>query len=364
MPATRIAKFAAISAMALAFIAVAFFLFGKSHDRPAARKQLLEFIPADANTVIYVDLADLKESPFLANLYAWAPNATQDSDYSQFVRDTSFAYERDLARAIIAVSSRGDKNKFLVVADAKFDHSKIDSYLQRNAKVAQQGKLKTYLLNSTVSGEPLCVAFFSDTRIAITNSENLSSEIAAAGANLNRKEWNSRFERLAGTPLFAVIRQDGSRQPGLGSVPLGGYNSPQLSVLLGQLPWISIAGKPEGDQLRIVAEGESVSDSASSQLRDFLQGLLLLAQNGLNDPKLRQQMKPQDRQTYLELLKSADIQKIDRGDWKSVRAVFTVTPDFLELARQASLTPQPAQSAAPQSSAMPAPQGSSKAHKK
>ena len=230
MPATRIAKFAAISAMALAFIAVTFFLFGRSHDRPAARKQLLEFIPADANTVIYVDLADLKESPFLANLYAWAPHATQDSDYSQFVRDTSFAYERDLARAIVAVSSRGDKNKFLVVADAKFDHSKIDSYLQRNAKVAQQGKLKTYLLNSTVSGEPISVAFFSDTRIAITNSENLSSEIAAAGANLNRKRMEFSIRAPCRNP--ALRRHPPGRFPATG-FGLGLSQRIQLAATLG-----------------------------------------------------------------------------------------------------------------------------------
>jgi len=38
---------------------------------------------------------------------------------------------------------------------------------------------------------------------------------------------------------------------------------------------------------------------------------------------------------YLELLKSADVSKIDRGDTKSVRLVFEITPGFLEAARKA-----------------------------
>jgi hypothetical protein len=73
-------------------------------------------------------------------------------------------------------------------------------------------------------------------------------------------------------------------------------------------------------------------------LRDFLQGVLLLAQNGLNDAKLRQQMNSEEREAYLEILKSADVQKIDRVEWKSVRVVLFVTPRFLDLARLPSVT--------------------------
>jgi hypothetical protein len=81
-------------------------------------------------------------------------------------------------------------------------------------------------------------------------------------------------------------------------------------------------------------------------LRDFLQGILLLAQSGLNDPKLRQRMNPEERQAYLEMLRSADIQKLDRGEWKSVRLVLEITPMFLDVARLAS-APTPAPTPAP-----------------
>jgi hypothetical protein len=72
-------------------------------------------------------------------------------------------------------------------------------------------------------------------------------------------------------------------------------------------------------------------------LHEFLQGVLVLAQNGLNDPKLRQKMNPEERRTYLEILNSADVQKIDRGEWKSVRLVLEITPHFLDMARLASI---------------------------
>jgi hypothetical protein len=189
-----------------------------------------------------------------------------------------------------------------------------------------------------VEDKPLSLAFLSDSRIAITDSENLSAVLPGAASESGHAEWNERFERLAGTPIFAVIRQDSTLQRALNAAAPGGYRSPALSTLLNQLQWISIAGKPDGDVLRVVSEGECLSDSTASQLRDFLQGVLLLAQNGLNDAKLRQQMNSEEREAYLEILKSADVQKIDRVEWKSVRVVLFVTPRFLDLARLPSVT--------------------------
>ena len=125
-------------------------------------------------------------------------------------------------------------------------------------------------------------------------------------------------------------------QSALHAAAPGGLVSPQLATLLAQLQWISVAGKSDGEQLRVVADGECLASTTASQLRDFLQGVLLLAQNGLNDPKLRQKMNPEERQAYLEIMSSADIQKIDRGEWKSVRLTLEITPKFLDLARLAS----------------------------
>ncbi len=114
----------------------------------------------------------------------------------------------------------------------------------------------------------------------------------------------------------------------------------------------------------MIADGESVAPSVTSQLNEFLQGVLLLAQNGLNDPKLRQTMNPEERQAYLELLKSADVQKIDRGEWKSVRVLLEITPKFLDIARLTSTSTPDQTSAAPKSAQKPAAIAKSKSRKK
>ena len=130
-----------------------------------------------------------------------------------------------------------------------------------------------------------------------------------------------------------------------GAAP-GGLRSPQLAALLDQLRWISIAAKPDGPLLRLVAEGECPSSSVATELSDFLAGIQVLAQNGLNDPQLRRHMNADERQAYLDLLKSADIRKIDRGESKSVRLVLSISPQFLSVANLSGLA-TPARSEEP-----------------
>lgn len=338
MTLSRTRKFAIVAGVAAVVIAG---LAVVSQHWPGsdanARRHLLRFLPADATVVVFLDLDEFRTSPFLAKFYSWAPHLAEDSEYAQFVRDTGFSYERDLKRAMLAVSNRGSMTSLLAVADGNFDRKKVEAFLNRNGKSIRQGKWDVFLLNASANDKPLSLAFLSDTRIAITDSGNLSAVLSSAAGDAGHVEWNERFERLAGTPLFAVIRQDPALQDALNAAAPGGFRSPALSAMLDRLKWISIAGKPEGDVLRVVTEGECLSDPTASQLRDFLQGVLLLAQNGLNDAKLRQQLNPEERQAYLEILKSADIQKIDRGEWKSVRVVLSVTPSFLEVARATSL---------------------------
>jgi len=101
---------------------------------------------------------------------------------------------------------------------------------------------------------------------------------------------------------------------------------------------------PDGDVVARLepgpAEGESTSETVSTQLHELLQGIQLLAQNGLNDPKLRRDMNPDERVAYLDLLKGVDVQKIDRGDSKSVRLILNITPQFLAVATLPKPSPQ------------------------
>ena len=300
------------------------------------RGEILSSMPADASGVLFVDLNALHQAQFFAALLAWAPKPQADPDYAQFVKDTGFDYERDLDRTAIAVEKRGSDFLLFAVADGRFDRKKITAYALKTGSCMNQ---KGHEICSVPASDPsrkISFTFWKDNRLALTNSTQLLDLLNGPQKNADSRDWQTRFERLAGSPVFAVVRQDAAVAAALSAQAPGGWSSPQLSTLLDQLQWITVAGIPEGDRLRLVTEGESPAETAVRQLADLLNGVVLLAQAGLNDAKTRQQLDPAARQAYLELLRSAEISKLDRGDSKAVRVVLEITPSLLESARPAS----------------------------
>ena len=71
--------------------------WGRSGSR--SPNDVLRHMPADAEAVLYIDLDALRQSPFLSELYKWAPEPKADPDYTQFLESTGFHYESDLHRA-------------------------------------------------------------------------------------------------------------------------------------------------------------------------------------------------------------------------------------------------------------------------
>lgn len=333
---------------------VAFYAYRRwGGDDSAAREGTLAAMPAGASTVVYADFAELRQSPFAAELYSWAPHPQVDADYAQFLRDTGFDYERDLDRVAIAAIKHGQDTTRFAVADGRFDRKKIGAYVAQSGTRETRGGREIFSVPTSGSSRKISFTFLRKNRIAMTDAADLAVLVSQPSTGQDAKEWRERFERLAGSPVFAVIRQDAAPGSALASRAPGGLQSPQLSALLDQLQWITIAGKPEGDRLRVVTEGECSVDAAARQLADMLNGVLMLAQAGLNGPQIRRQLDPQAREAYLEMLKGADVSRIDRGETKSVRLVFDVTPKFLQAARSALPAVVPA--APPPTPSIPSP---------
>lgn len=302
----------------------------------AAREEMLALMPPDASAVFFADFAELRRATFFAELYAWAPKPQADADYAEFLKQTGFDYERDLDRIAVASIKREQDSALDAIVDGKFDKQKISAYALKSGSVSKTDGREIFSVGMSGSAKKLSFTFLRDDRIALTDGADLNSFLIAKKQKEDSAEWRVRFERLAGSPVFAVIRQSAAAGAALAAQAPGGLQSPQLSSLLDQLQWITVAGKPENDLLRVVADGECRADGTARQLADLLNGVLLLSQAGLNDAKTRQQWDPAAREAYLELLKSADVTKLDRGDTKSVRLVFEITPKFLEAARAAS----------------------------
>jgi hypothetical protein len=311
-------------------------------DSIASRSEMLALMPEDATAVVFLDLAQFRSSPFLAQLFAWAPRPAVEEDYAQFVKATGFNYEKDLDRFAIAVSQPAKESIRFAIAEGRFDRKKIEAYAERSGLRLSHNGVVVFSMNWKNSSRPSFFTFMRDDRIAWTDDPSYTALFQKPRSQSSAAEWAEHFSRLAGTPVFAVMRQDGSAVASLAQQAPGGFRSPQLASLMGQLQWVTIGGKPEGEMLRVVIDGECTNETTIHQLKDIFGGIIVLAQAGLNSPETRKELDPQVRDAYLELLKSADVQSIDRGTAKSVRVIFDVTPKVLRAARSTALTGDPA----------------------
>ena len=324
----------------IAVVVAAFFVHPwRSSDAQVLRSQMLNLLPADSSAVIFLDLGQFRGTPFLAQLLQWAPQRPAEEEYKQFVQASGFDYERDLARMAISVSKKAGGDSVFGIADGRFDRNKMESYAATNGRQVGNSSNRVFAVSLNNSSRTLFFTFLNDSRMAWTDDS--AAESSPAPRIRTDSEWQEHFSRLAGTPLFALFKQDSGGIAGLTQQAPDGFHSPQLAELLAQLRWISLGGKPEGNILRVVVEGESSSDATARQLNDFLGGILLLSQAGLNSAKNSKQLDPAVRDGYLDLLRSAEVKKIDRGDVKSVRLVFDVTPKLLQTAE----IPKPAAAA-------------------
>src|SRR5208283_2036350 len=230
-------------------------------------------------------------------------------EYTQFVQATGFNYERDLDRVALGVSRGSNGSIFVVIADGRFDRARIEAHARRSGRSEVKNGATIFSIAPSGTSQVLFFTFLRGDRMAWTNDPSAAALFGQPDPFA--AEWRERYVRLAGTPLFAVIRQDSAAAAALAQQAPGGFRSPQLAALLAQLQWISIGAKPDGNLLRVVAEGECESEATMRQLNDLLSGILVLAQVGLNGADTRKKLDPQLREGYLELLQSAEVQKVD-----------------------------------------------------
>jgi hypothetical protein len=311
--------------------------FVHRHDAgTTARDALLSAMPPEASTVVFADLAELRRAPFATEFYNWIPKSEVDAEYADFLRKTGFDYEHDLDLAAIAVIKGEKESRLFAVAEGRFDPEKIEAYVAQSGTRETRNGREIFSVPLGDGTRRISFAFVSKDKIALSGAADLAPFLGPAPNTADAREWRERFTRLAGSPVFAVVRQDAEPGNALASRTPGGFQSPQLSTLLNQLQWITLAGKPEERSMRIVAEGECANEQTSRQLSDLLSGLLLMAEAGLNGPQTRRGLDPRIRDAYLEMIKGANVSRVDRGTTKSVRAVFDITSNFLNAVSTAS----------------------------
>jgi hypothetical protein len=310
---------------------------------------ILSQLPADAPVVAYLDAANLRalqNSPLAAALGLASPGPQAARDYANFVRDTGFDYTRDLDHAAIAVwpASFGTpdnvlgEDHVLAIADGRFDQQKIKTYALRTGKEIPYGSQLVY---EVPGNPPVSLTFLSPTRLALAGGRNATDLLArvnpnASSASSRGPAMQSRIQRVAGAPIFAVARTD--RLPQSIYAPL--HSSPQLEQIARSVQAITLAGQPDRNNLRITIDAECDAMKNAVQLAFLLETGKMAGSMALSDPRTRRQLT-KEQFTFVEaLINRATINHQN----KVVRTTLEITPDMLSTA---PVPPQPAASHAP-----------------
>jgi hypothetical protein len=316
--------------LAAVAIAVALLLYGSfrrnatTHASPAP--ELLSALPTGAPTLVYLDLAAVRASSFYQHRPDKGPIAVPNQDYADFVRSTGFDFEKDLDRVVIAswpAPSGKEPTKNVVIADGRFDRAKIRDYAMRKGKLDRQQGRDVFLFPTGDRVGWNSVTFLDEHRIALVAGPSVAPLFGGHADNPAADPARERAARLDGAAAFAITRVP----PIPDNFAPGGAQSTQLASLARSVQWITLAARPEGDDLRVSLEGECDNSTDALQLKSALELLRMIGRAGLESPKTRQSMDPAALAMLQTLLSNAEVtQAAER-----VRILVEITPDVWHL---------------------------------
>ena len=315
--------------LAAAAIAAALLLYGnlrRGNTAHASPTDLLSALPAGAPTLVYLDLAAVRASSFYQHRADKGPIALPNQEYADFVGSTGFDFEKDLDRVAIAswpAPSSNEQRKNIVIADGRFDRAKIRDYAMRKGKLDHQQGHEVFLFPTEDHAGWNSVSFLDDHRIAIVAGPSIAPLFAGHGDDSAADPARERAARLDGAAAFAITRVP----PVPDNFGSSEAQSEQLASLARSVQWITLAARPEGDDLRFSLEGECDNTTDARQLQSALELMRMFGRAGLENPKTRQSMDPAALALLQTLLNTAEItQAAER-----VRILVELTPDIFKL---------------------------------
>lgn len=307
----------------------------------SAVPELLSEVPAGAPTLVYADLVAIRASAFYQQRPDRGPIALPDRDYADFVQSTGFDFEKDLDRVVIASWPAGlnqGKKQTILIADGRFDHRKIHDYAVRKGNLDRQQGRDVFLFPSDNlpggsptaanpaagnSGKWNSLTFLNDHRLAIVEGASIAPLLGHSEDGSGGDPAREHAARVAGAAVFAITRVPAMPDK---SAP-GGGQSAQFMNLARSVQWITVAARPEGNNLRISLEGECQTPDDARKLQSTLEVLRMIGSSALESPKARQSIDPAAFGVLEVVLKNAEVS----ATAERVRILVELTPDVLKL---------------------------------
>ena len=177
---------------------------------------------------------------------------------------------------------------------------------------------------STTQGKNIRLEFLAANRVVLSDGGDLSALPSSNSSAALDPGMRDRLSRIAGAPVFAEINAaEFSSRAGAN----GGNQTAGFSATFASLRWISLAARPDGEQVFLSAEGECDNPQGAQRVAGTLELLRGILRGALADPKARGQMPPESAAAAGKLLENM---KITTEEMRA-RVLVAVTPEMLRL---------------------------------
>jgi hypothetical protein len=323
MRKNRIRIAAGLAAGALLASTLFYFSFLRGRTANASPvPELLSLLPSGAPTLVYVDLVAMRASSFYQHRPDKSPVAIPNQDYADFIRSTGFDFEKDLDRAVVGSwpPSEHEQFKTVVIAEGRFDRAKIHDYAARKGKVEHQEGHDVFVFPQGDGKRFESLTFLDDHRLAMVSGPSIAPLFAGPNADRTADPVRDRATRVDGAAAFLITHVPPiPNNAGAGQPPA----TAQIMALARSVQWITVAARPEGDNLRLSVEGECDNSADAAQLKSMLDVLRMFGRADLENPKTTQSMTPATLASLQNLLTTMEFtQAAER-----VRILLELTPD-------------------------------------
>ena len=277
----------------------------------AAGPDELQYVPADAAVVGYVNIREVMNSQLRQRFKDIEPSADEKNEFEE---KTGLNFDEDIDSVVVAVTgsvANQPQKSFLVLGRGRYDASRLEALAVEHGAQASDYEGKRLMMHSdSTHGNDMAVAFVEADLVAFGNLEMVKKAIDARRENRNvvsNNEMMKLVNELDNANAWAVGRFDAiAGQAGLPT---------EVQAQLPQITWFSAAGHVNGG-ISGQFKAEAKDEASAKNLRDVLGGFLAMA-------RMQAANKPAMQQLADSLILS--------GDGKTVALAFTIPTEVLDV---------------------------------
>jgi hypothetical protein len=289
----------------------------------AAGPDELQYVPADAAVVGYVNIREVMNSQLRQRFKDIEPSADEKNEFEE---KTGLNFDEDIDSVVVAVTgsvANQPQKSFLVLGKGRYEVATLEKLaLEHGAQASDyEGKRLMTHTDGNTHGDDMAVAFVEADLVAFGNLEMVKKAIDARRENRNivsNNEMMKLVNELDNANAWAVGRFDAiAGQAGLPT---------EVQAQLPQITWFSAAGHINGG-ISGQFKAEAKDEASAKNLRDVLGGFLAMA-------RMQAANKPALQQLADSLILS--------GDGKNVALAFTIPTEVLDVLEALAKGRQPA----------------------